>query len=193
MDYGKLILASASPRRKQLLNKIGLNFTVEPSYIDEKPNYDMDFGPLVADMAFQKAMSVAKKHNQGLVLGADTIVVLEQDILGKPATMEEAKEMLSRLSGQWHSVFTGLSLVNATSKGYLNDFEESRVKFKNLDSSEIQNYIKTNEPMDKAGAYAIQGKGALFVEKIEGDYYNIVGLPLFKLNCMFTQFGFEIL
>ena len=106
MDYGEIDFSLSSPRRKQLLNKIGLNFTVEPSYIDEKPNYDMDFGPLVADMAFQKAMSVAKKHNQGLVLGADTIVVLEQDILGKPATMEEAKEMLSRLSGQWHSVFT---------------------------------------------------------------------------------------
>ena len=151
----------------------------------------MDFGPLVADMAFKKLCQL-QKHNRAWFLGLIHSGFRDRTFW-KPATMEEAKEMLSRLSGQWHSVFTGLSLVNATSKGYLNDFEESRVKFKNLDSSEIQNYIKTNEPMDKAGAYAIQGKGALFVEKIEGDYYNIVGLPLFKLNCMFTQFGFEIL
>ena len=88
--------------------------------------------------------------------------------------------MLIRLSGRWHRVFTGLSLIDAASKHYLNEFEESRVKFKNLSSLEIQNYIETREPMDKAGAYAIQGKGALLVEKIEGDYYNIVGLPLFK-------------
>jgi len=167
--YDNIILASASPRRQQLLTKIGLKFSVEPSFLDENIKGEMDFGPLVADMAFQKAITVANKHEQGLVIGADTIVVLDSEILGKPSTLQEAKEMLIRLSGRWHRVFTGLSLIDAASKHYLNEFEESRVKFKNLSSLEIQNYIETREPMDKAGAYAIQGKGALLVEKIEGS------------------------
>lgn len=191
--YESIILASASPRRQQLLNKIGIDFIVEPSYLDEELKYELDFGPLTADMAFQKAMTVAKKHREGLVLGADTIVVLDGKILGKPATSQEAKEMLSRLSGRWHRVFTGLSLLDAATDRFLNEFEESRVKFKDLSSLEIHNYIKTGEPMDKAGAYAIQGKGALFVEKIEGDYYNIVGLPLFRLNSMLAHFDMKIL
>ena len=188
-----IILASASLRRQQLLTQIGLEFSVEPSCLDEDLNYEMDFGYLAADMAFQKAMTVAKKHDKGLILGADTIVVLDNEVLGKPTTLREAKEMLHLLSGRWHRVFTGLSLIDAASKHYLNEFEESRVKFKNLSSLEIQNYIETREPMDKAGAYAIQGKGALLVEKIEGDYYNIVGLPLFKLNLMLAKFDMKIL
>ena len=144
-------------------------------------------------MALNKAMAVAKKHKEGIVLGADTIVVLDDKILGKPESAQEAEEMLASLSGRWHRVYTGLSLVDASTKDYVSDFEVSRVKFKELSSSEIQNYIKTGEPMDKAGSYGIQGKGALFVEKIEGDYYNIVGLPLFKLSKMLEQFDIRIL
>ncbi|MDD4569372.1 MAG: Maf family protein [Tepidanaerobacteraceae bacterium] len=189
----KVILASASPRRQQLLTKIGLDFTVEPSCLDEVLDFDMDFGFMASEMAFKKAMKVAQKHEKALVLGADTIVVLDREILGKPATSLEAKEMLMRLSGRWHRVFTGLSIVDAATKTHLNEFEESWVKFKDLDDIEIKNYIKTGEPMDKAGAYGIQGKGALFVEKIEGDYYNIVGLPLFRLNSMLRYFNIKIL
>lgn len=188
-----IILASASTRRQQLLSQLGLKFSVEPSCLDENLNYKLDFGPLVAEMAFEKAMAVAKRHEKGLVLGADTIVVLDDMILGKPSTFKEAEEMLNSLSGRWHEVFTGLSLVDAATRRYINEFQESRVKFKDLSSLEIQNYIKTGEPMDKAGAYGIQGKGALFVEKIEGDYYNIVGLPLFKLSEMLAQFDIKIL
>jgi len=188
-----IILASASPRRQQLLTQLGLKFTVEPSYLDETPDFTMDFGSLVAKIAFNKAMAVASKHKEGLVIGADTIVVLDDKILGKPGTYKEAEAMLSSLSGRWHRVFTGLSLVDVATMRYLNEFEESRVKFKVLSSEEIHNYIKTGEPMDKAGAYGIQGKGALFVEKIEGDYYNIVGLPLFKLSKMLKQFDITIL
>lgn len=191
--HERIILASASPRRQQLLKHIGLNFFVEPSYIDENFNHKMDFGHSVAEIAFQKAAAVAKKHEKGLVLGADTIVVLDEEVLGKPATLEAAEGMLGRLSGRWHRVFTGLALIDAATNHCLKEFEESQVKFKNLSSSEIQNYIATGEPLDKAGAYAIQGKGALFVEKIDGDYYNIVGLPLFKLNTMLIRFGMEIL
>jgi len=188
-----LILASASPRRQQLLSQLGLKFSVEPSNLDEDLNLKMEFGPYAASLALKKAMAVAKKHQKGLVLGADTIVVLDDKILGKPHTFEEAQEMLTSLSGRWHRVFTGLSLVDASTKRYVSDFEESRVKFKELSSLEIQNYIKTGEPMDKAGAYGIQGKGALFVEKIEGDYYNIVGLPLFRLSKMLAQFDIKVL
>ncbi|NLZ54365.1 MAG: septum formation inhibitor Maf [Thermoanaerobacteraceae bacterium] len=188
-----IILASASPRRQQLLSQLGLEFSVEPSCLDENLNIEMDFGSLAAEMAFKKAMAVAKKHNKGLVIGADTIVVLGDRILGKPSTFKEAEEMLNSLSGRWHRVYTGLSLVDAFTKRYISDFEESRVKFKDLSSLEIQNYIKTGEPMDKAGAYGIQGIGALIVEKIEGDYYNIVGLPLFKLNKMLAEFDIKIL
>ena len=101
--------------------------------------------------------------------------------------------MLSMLSGRWHQVFTGLSLVDVSTGSFLKDFEESWVKFKDIDSNEIENYIKTGEPMDKAGAYGIQERGALFVEKISGDYYNIVGLPLFKLNLMLLNFNIRIL
>ncbi len=188
-----IILASASPRRQQLLLQLGLKFSVEPSCLDENLNLKMDFGPLAAKMALNKAMAVAKKHKEGIVLGADTIVVLDDKILGKPESAQEAEEMLASLSGRWHRVYTGLSLVDASTKDYVSDFEVSRVKFKELSSSEIQNYIKTGEPMDKAGSYGIQGKGALFVEKIEGDYYNIVGLPLFKLSKMLEQFDIRIL
>ena len=188
-----IILASASPRRQQLLSQLGLKFSVEPSCLDENLNYKLDFGPLVAEMAFKKAMAVAKRHEIGLVLGADTIVVLDDMILGKPSTFKEAEEMLRNLSGRWHKVFTGVSLVDAATKRHIKEFEESRVKFKVLSSLEIQNYIKTGEPMDKAGAYGIQGKGALFIEKIEGDYYNIVGLPLFKLSQMLKHFDITIL
>lgn len=191
--HESIILASASPRRQQLLTQIGLDFFVEPSCIDENLNCEMDFGHLVAEIAFQKAAAVAKKHEKGLVLGADTIVVLDEEVLGKPATLQEAEGMLSHLSGRWHRVFTGLTLIDAATNHCLKEFEESQVKFKNLSSSEIQNYVETGEPLDKAGAYAIQGKGALFVEKIYGDYYNIVGLPLFKLNTMLIRFGMEIL
>lgn len=188
-----IILASASPRRQQLLLQLGLKFSVEPSYLDENPDTTMDFGPLAAKMAHSKAMAVASKHDEGLVIGADTIVVLDDRILGKPGTFEEAEEMLRILSGRWHKVFTGVSLVDAATKRHIKEFEESRVKFKVLSSLEIQNYIKTGEPMDKAGAYGIQGKGALFIEKIEGDYYNIVGLPLFKLSQMLKHFDITIL
>jgi len=188
-----IILASASPRRQQLLSQLGLKFSVEPSCVEEKPDLSLDFGPLAAKMAFQKAVAVAEKHKEGLVIGADTIVVLDDKILGKPGTANDAEAMLKSLSGRWHKVYTGLSLIDAATKRYICDFEESRVKFKDLSYCEIQNYIKTGEPMDKAGAYGIQGKGALFIEKIEGDYYNIVGLPVFKLSKMLKEFNIVLL
>lgn len=188
-----LILASASPRRQELLNQIGLKFITDPSDVDEDLPITSDFGNLAAELALRKASAVRVKYENGIILGADTIVVLDNEIFGKPADRNCAREMLSRLSGCWHSVFTGVALVDAAAGYSINQFEESRVKFKNLTESEIQNYIDSGEPMDKAGAYGIQGKGALFVEKICGDYYNIVGLPLFRLNNMLKSFGINLL
>lgn len=189
----KIILASASPRRKKLLSQIGLNFTIEPSNIKEESKYFSDFGLIAADLAYQKAKDVAKNHKNSIVIGADTIVVIDSKILGKPVTEYEAKLMLNELSGTWHSVFTGLALIDTDSNVIVRDFEESNVKFRNLSDDQIKNYIKTGESMDKAGAYGIQGKGALLVEKINGCYYNIVGLPLAKLSEMFLKLGVKIL
>jgi len=189
----KLILASASPRRKHLLSQLGLDFTVEPSGDEENIYANLPPDVIAVTLAENKARNVAGRHQDGLVLGADTIVVIDGRILGKPRDTGHAMEMLSRLSGRWHSVYTGLALIDAETGSQIKDFEESRVKFKNLSEREIKNYINTGEPLDKAGAYGIQGKGSLLVEKIEGCYYNIVGLPLFKLNTLLLEFGIEIL
>jgi len=189
----KLILASASPRRKQLLSQLGLDFTVEPSSGDENIRANLPPEVTAVTLAEAKAVNVACRHNDGLVLGADTIVVIDGRILGKPRDAGHASQMLSWLSGKWHSVYTGLALIDAETGKLIEDFEESRVKFKNLSEREIKSYINTGEPLDKAGAYGIQGKGSLLVEKIEGCYYNIVGLPLFKLNTLLFEFGIKIL
>lgn len=190
----KVVLASASPRRKKLLTQIGLNFTAESSNVEENNiNNDLDFGSLVTELAYKKARDVAKNHTEGIIIGADTIVVINESILGKPSSGHEAKLMITKLSGRWHSVFTGLAVIDLDSNVVLTDFVESKVKFRKLSKSEIDNYVKTGEPLDKAGAYGIQEKGALLVEKINGCYYNIVGLPVSKLKEMLSKVGVEIL
>lgn len=189
----KLILASASPRRQELLRQLGLDFEVIPSSIEERisPGTEPDMAAM--KLAESKAVDVAHRVEDGLVIGADTVVALDDCILGKPKDEEEAREMLERLSGRWHRVFTGIAVINKATLEKVTTCEESRVKFKDITAAEIENYIRTGEPMDKAGAYGIQGKGALLVEKIEGCYYNIVGLPLFKLSLVLSHFGVKIL
>lgn len=189
----KIILASASPRRKHLLLQLGLDFTVDPSGSEESIHLHLPPNLIAVTLAENKAKDVARRHKDGLILGADTIVVIDGLILGKPRDKEQAMEMLSRLSGRWHSVYTGIALIDAKTGRQIKDYEESKVKFKNLSQREIENYINTGESLDKAGAYGIQGKGSLLVEKIEGCYYNIVGLPLFKLNTLLEEFGIEII
>ncbi|MGI6486640.1 MAG: Maf family protein [Tepidanaerobacteraceae bacterium] len=189
----EIVLASASPRRRQLLSSLGLDITVVPSCHEERITSKGVISSIVMDMAEQKAQSVADRYPDSIVIGADTIVVIDGKILGKPSAKDEAAQMLESLSGRWHSVFTGIALINMQSDTLLKDFEQSNVKFKHLSELEIKKYIETGEPMDKAGAYGIQGIGALLVEKIEGCYYNIVGLPLFKLNQMLSRFNAQIL
>lgn len=177
-----IILASGSPRRKEILGNTSLDFKVITSDIDEKILENEEPIQLVLRLAFEKCMDIASKYSKDLVIGADTIVVLDNKILGKPNNKEEAFKMLSSLSNREHQVITGISIINLDNNKKIIDYVVSNVKFKNLTEQDIKDYISTNEYKDKAGAYGIQGYGALLVEEIRGDYFNIVGLPISKLG-----------
>lgn len=192
----QLILASQSPRRQMLLNQIGVKYETHPSNVDETLAGDAKPEDYVRSVSERKALSV-KEHlcsngrNSFVVLAADTIVVLEGMILGKPADEGQAFDMLKKLSGNWHEVMTGVSIVDCGEEKKLTEVETTRVKIRKLTSDEIRRYIETREPLDKAGAYGIQGIGALLVEKIDGCYYNVVGLPLYSVSVMLSQFGIK--
>jgi septum formation protein len=172
-------LASTSPRRQQLLRQIGVPFTVVPPVADETPYPGEDPETLVRRLALEKARSVASMIEGGVVLGSDTVVVLDGDILGKPADQAEAFAMLRRLSGRTHHVHTGYALIDVGAGRTVNDVVRTEVTFRPLEDEEIRSYIATGSPMDKAGSYGIQDDyGAVFIEKITGDYYTVVGLPL---------------
>ncbi len=196
----RLVLASQSPRRLELLQSLGLKFDCIPSHVDEKTPL-ADPGEIVLALSRAKAEEVALalkesgKESAGdlVVLGADTIVVLGADILNKPASREDAYSMLSRLSGKCHQVYTGVTLVKLSDFSHLEGFEVSRVVFRSLDPREIEAYIDTGEPMDKAGAYALQGTASCFVEAIEGCYTNIIGLPVPLTTALLRQAGISVL
>ncbi len=171
-----LVLASKSPRREKLLKDAGLDFIICPSQIEEKVDPNKAPKDIVVELARQKANDVAKHYPNDLVIGADTIVVCQDEILGKPVDEKDAYRMLKMLSNQKHSVLTGVYLIkNGIEKGF---YSETFVWMKNLSELEIWNYIQTKEPMDKAGAYAIQDGGGQLVDHYEGDFFTIVGLPL---------------
>jgi septum formation protein len=176
----KIILASGSPRRKELLKKTGIIFNVEVSDYDEDMSLRLAPLELAKALSSGKAEAVAKKHKgeDVLVIGADTFVVLDNEILGKPHTPEKAKEMIGKLSGRAHSVITGFTIINPRSGKKVSKAIESKVYFRKLTGKEMDDYIKAGESLDKAGAYAIQEAGAILIEKTEGDYTNIIGLPL---------------
>lgn len=178
----RLILASASPRRLDLLSGLKLDFEVIASNVDETINDGSHPRQTVLELAEKKARFVADNLNMdaedAVVLGADTIVVIDAEILGKPDTHEHAKEMLAKLSGRMHEVYTGVALICKPSNKVLSDAVVSKVWFKKLDKKEIDALIASGETMDKAGAYALQGMAAAFVERIEGCVTNIIGLPL---------------
>ncbi|MGL5650768.1 MAG: Maf family protein [Paraclostridium sp.] len=177
-----IILASGSPRRKEILENANLKFSIITSDIDERIFENEEPIQLVLRLAFEKCMSVAQKNPSDLVIGADTIVVLDNEILGKPKNEEEAFNTLSKLSNREHQVITGMSIVNLENEKKIVDYAISNVKFKKLTDQDIKDYISTKECLDKAGSYGIQGYGALLVEEIKGDYFNIVGLPISKLS-----------
>ncbi|MBO3445677.1 MULTISPECIES: Maf family protein [Clostridia] len=177
-----IILASASPRRKEILGNTKVKFDVIKSEIDEVILEEEAPTQAVMRLAFEKCIDIASKNKNSLVIGADTIVVLDNTILGKPKDKEDAIDMIERLSGRWHQVITGISLINLDADKKIIDYVVSNVKFKELSHEDIIDYIQTNESLDKAGAYGIQGYGALLVEEIQGDYFNIVGLPISRLS-----------
>lgn len=177
-----IILASASPRRKEILENTKLKFDIIKSDIDEIILEKESPIQAVMRLAFEKSMDIASKNENDLIIAADTVVVLDENILGKPKDKDEAYNMIRSLSGRTHEVITGISLVNLGLSKKIIDYVVSTVKFKELSDEDIKDYIHTNESLDKAGAYGIQGYGAMLVEKIEGDYFNIVGLPISKLS-----------
>ena len=187
-----IILASASPRRRELLLMLGIeNLIVCPSRSEEKLTEVSDPATIVKSLAHAKAFDVFCQNPETLVIGADTIVWLDGQLLGKPRDEEDAFRMLKLLSGRKHEVFTGISVIDST--GEECEAVKSIVQFRTLSDQEIRNYIACGEPMDKAGAYGAQGKGSLFVRSIEGDFFNVMGLPLCCLGETLAKKGVSIL
>lgn len=183
----KLILASQSPRRKQLLEQVRIPFSVSSSNVDESYPPHLSPSEIVQFLAKKKARSVLKENEDAVVLGSDTVVVLDEKILGKPNDETEAKTMLKKLSGRTHSVVTGVAIVSSKKEAVFS--VESLVTFYDLTEEEIDFYIRTREPFDKAGAYGIQGIGAFLVKEIQGDYFSIVGLPVARTVRELKKFG----
>jgi septum formation protein len=188
-DHPRLILASNSPRRRDLLAQAGLTFTVIPSEVDEHTVTMSDPEVFVRTLAESKAIGIAEKHPSSWVIGADTIVVIENQILGKPGSADAARVMLRHLSGKIHQVFTGYCICCKQENRLFTDTVKTDVRFKNLSNAEIERYIQTGEPFDKAGSYGIQGKGSVLVQSIKGSYTNVVGLPLSEVVDMLIEEG----
>lgn len=186
-----LILASASPRRKALLSMFGIDFSSDPSDGPEIPPPGADAAQTVRMLSEAKARRAAARHPGDIVIGADTVVELDGVILGKPEDEEDAFRMLRALSGREHRVYTGVTLVRDGE--CFSETEMTRVFFRELSDAEIRGYIATGEPMDKAGAYGYQGIASLFVERIDGDYFNVVGLPLCRLGRMLETMGVKLI
>jgi len=189
----RIVLASASPRRSQLMQEIGLKFDVMPSQVAEGDISASCPEELVMRLAHAKAADVAGRIQSGIVIGADTVVVAGGQILGKPVDLDDAAKMLRALSGREHQVYSGVAVIDAESGRSLIDYEATAVRFRQLSEAAIQRYVATGEPMDKAGAYAIQGLGSLLVTGISGDYNCVVGLPLCRLAMMLSEFGVDTL
>jgi septum formation protein len=184
-----IILASQSPRRAHLLTQIGLHFETSVSGAEEQFDAALSPAENARALSYMKASDVASRFARGIVVGADTIVVLDGVLLGKPESDADAVRMLTLLSGRTHTVFTGFALVDAETKKHYIDCEQTDVTFRVLDGDEITAYVASGSPMDKAGAYGIQDDfGAVFVERINGDYYTVVGLPLSKVYCALQTF-----
>lgn len=188
----RLILASASPRRRELLAGLGLPFEAISTEIDEERVQEPTPDRLVRRLAREKADSVARQHPEAIVIGADTVVVHAGDVLGKPRDTSDAAAMLRRLSGETHHVYTGVAVVRRADGRALVEHEVTAVTFGELAPRAIERYVASGEPMDKAGAYGIQGVGATLVRRVEGCYFNVVGLPLYRLARMLAAFGIEI-
>lgn len=188
-----IILASRSPRRKELLGQMGLRgFKIVSPDVDERVEGNPSPAQMVEELSRRKARAVAERADEDdLVIAADTVVALDGAVLGKPEDERGAFSMLSALSGNRHLVYTGVTVLRG--ERIVTGHEETAVTFRELEPDEINNYIATGEPMDKAGAYGIQGLGALLVSGIEGDYFNVMGLPVYRLGRILADFGIDLL
>jgi septum formation protein len=184
------VLASLSPRRQELLKLLLADFEVVPSHVDESILVGETPEPLVARLAREKALAVQARYPSAKIIGADTVVVRDEEILGKPASLEDARSMLRKLSGGTHQVLTGVCLLHLNAA--LVECSTTEVTFAHLTDPEIETYLQSGEPLDKAGAYAIQGLAARFVERIDGCYFNVVGLPVPRLYQMMKRLDLEV-
>ena len=175
----RICLASESPRRRELMNMTGVNFFVSSAKIEEKIDYTLPLTDAIAQLAKQKALAVLKNYPNEIIVAADTVVVINNEVLGKPKNEEDARRMLEMLSGKTHQVITGVSILSKDIEDIF--YEVTDVTFGELNNEIIDWYISTREYYDKAGGYAIQGKGVILVEKIHGDYSKVVGLPMYQL------------
>lgn len=189
----KIILASASPRRKEILEKTGLKFSVDAGDYEEDMDRRLQPRQLARFLSAEKAKMIAVKYRNALVIAADTFIVFRGRLLGKPHTEKEAKRMLTLLNGKSHSVISGFTIIDTHTKKKLSRSVETKVYFNKLTNKEIISYVRTGEPLDKAGAYAIQEMGAVIIRKIEGDYFNVMGLPLSSLADALKKFGVSLL
>jgi septum formation protein len=185
----QVVLASASPRRQHLLKQIGINFIVHPSGVDENVLDSGSPEEYVVKLSKLKALDVSKNYKDAIIIAADTIVVLGDEIINKPSDEIEARKMLKKLSGRTHRVYTGFTILDSSTGRSVSDFEVTEVTFRELDDDEICEYVASGSPLDKAGAYGIQDDyGAVFVEKINGCFYNVVGFPLTKFYMKIKDF-----
>ena len=184
----RIILASSSPRRKALFQLVGFEFDVIASEFDESDEEYAIPEVHVLELARKKAIKVAESIEDGIIVGADTIVVLNNEIIGKPDNAEHARLMLKKLSGRTHIVYTGYAIVEKPTFKCINEYEKTSVTFRDLSENEIDDYIKTGSPLDKAGAYGIQDQGAVFVKKVDGCFYNVMGFPISHFYISLREF-----
>jgi septum formation protein len=189
----KWILASASPRRKTILERLGMRFIVDPSGMQEP---DRKPGEKPARYAIRiaclKAAEVAKRHKSGIIIAADTIVILDNTIMGKPAGATDAGRMLKHLSGHWHEVISGLCLVDCSKRRVNSIYSRTRVHFRRISLAEIEWYLKSGEHSDKAGAYGAQGRASIFIDKIDGCFFNVVGFPVAAFSKLCRKHGIDL-
>ncbi len=187
-----IYLASSSPRRRELLEQIGLPYTIVSFDVDESLSPGLSPVEQVIALSQRKAGAAASISSEGIVIAADTVVVLDGQVLGKPANEAEALTMLERLQGNVHEVLTGITLLELAGDRVFSDFERTEVQMRDVSRDELMRYIATKEPFDKAGSYGVQGLAAVFVAGIRGCYFNVVGLPLFKLTQMLKKFDVDV-
>jgi septum formation protein len=191
--YATLVLASGSPSKIRILELLGLQFKIDPANIDEKAIKMPNAEKLVCELSLRKAQAISKRHQNSLILGADTLILDKIGHLGKPADVHDAQEMLKRLSGAVHRVVTGLTLIDTSSSNSVTKLTTTNVKFRKLSPQTIERYARTKEPLGKAGGYALQGMGGLLVQKVDGEYNNVLGLPVACFVEALSELGYELI